>query len=569
MRQNRLLSGGKCCLILVVVFIVGSTLSAFAADPTPPPNSGTILNSIEQKQPPAQPKNNVNIEVSGQQQAAPEPSVGPRMKVNGFHITGQSIYSEDKLQALVKDAVGKELTLGEQKEVAGRITQYFRNQGFVVATAYIPVQEIRDGIVEIAVMPGKYSGIDIRNHSRLSDAAAAQLLSGIKAGDYVKRDELERVLLLLNDIGGIKVESVLTPGKEAGITELVVDIKDANTVTATLLANNYGNRYTGSEQSNLDINFNNATGQGDVLSIGGSYTGNGMNNFSMNYMVPYGSRGWRLGVNYSRLNYTLKEEYAPLAANGKSETYGVYGQYPFVRSRNYDLYGQIGIATRRLVDDIDLFNSSNRRKTDFVTLGLNGISRDSRGINSFDLSLLSGRLNFTGKEDIFGNNWEVTDAQGAQTAGHYTKVNVTANRYQHLKDRLNLYLSIKGQLANKNLDSSEQLYLGGANGVRAYPQGEASGDEGYILTGELRYDLPTPKFQLAAFIDSGHVGGSKDNWEGSSPSRTLSGAGLGLILNHWQEYHLRVDYAWRLSSSQATTESDKRGRWWLVGVRYF
>ncbi|WP_170233197.1 ShlB/FhaC/HecB family hemolysin secretion/activation protein [Sporomusa termitida] len=553
---------------LVLVFSAASP--TFAASPNTSQVAGQVADSVKQSQPPIQPKSDISIEVNEPQREKPAPPAGPTIKVSGFRITGQSIYSEDALQELLKDAVGKELTLGELQDIAGRtVAHYFRNQGFVVATAYIPVQEIRDGIVEIAVMPGKYSGIDIRNHSRLSNAAAAKFLSGIKAGDYVKRDELERVLLLLNDIGGIKVESVLTPGKEAGTTELVVDIKDANTVTATLLASNYGNRYTGSEQSNLDINFNNATGQGDVLSIGGSYTGHGMNNFSMNYMLPYGSRGWRLGVNYSRLNYTLKEEYAPLAANGKSETYGVYGQYPFVRSRNYDLYGQIGVATRRLVDDIDLFNSSNRRKTDFVTLGLNGISRDSRGINSFDLSLVSGRLNFTGKEDIFGNNWEVTDAQGAQTAGHYTKVNVTANRYQHLKDRLNLYLSIKGQLASKNLDSSEQLYLGGANGVRAYPQGEANGDEGYILTGELRYDLPTPKFQLAAFIDSGHAGGSKNNWKGSSPSRTLSGAGLGLILNNWQEYHLRVDYAWRLSSSQATTESDKHGRWWLAGVRYF
>ncbi|HEY3426755.1 MAG TPA: ShlB/FhaC/HecB family hemolysin secretion/activation protein [Negativicutes bacterium] len=570
MRQNRLLSGGKRCLILVVVFIVGSTLSAFAADPTPPPNSGTILNSIEQKQPPAQPKNNVNIEVSGQQQAVPEPSVGPRMKVNGFHITGQSLYREDKLQELVKDEVGKELTLGELKNAAGRIAQYLRDQGFVVASAYVPAQEMIDGIVEIAVMPGKYSGVALRNHSKLSDAVAARLVSNIKSGDYVKRSQLERTLLLLSDTGGISIKAVLTPGKAAGTTELVVDINDADRLTGELAVNNYGNRYTGSDPRNLDLSLNNASGLGDVLSVSGSYTGDGMNNFSMNYMVPYGSQGWRLGANYSRLHYTLGEEYAPLLGHGRTETGGVYGQYPIVRSRSFDLYGQIGMATRRLVDDIDAFDSSNQRKTNFVTVGLSGVSRDSRSVSSFGLNVASGRLHFTGGQDVYGDSWQSVDAQGAQTGGSYTKANVSFNRLQSVSDRLNFYLLFTGQLASCNLDSSEQLYLGGANGVRAYAQGEAPGDEGYVITGELRYNLPTPRLQLAAFIDGGHVDGSKSGWVGGDSSRTLSGAGLGLIVSSRNEYSIRADYAWKLSSSPDTTETpNKHGRWWLTGVRYF
>ncbi len=106
--------------------------------------------------------------------------------------------------------------------------------------------------------------------------------------------------------------------------------------------------------------------------------------------------------------------------------------------------------------------------------------------------------------------------------------------------------------------------------MRAYGQGEAPGDEGYLLTGELRYNLQNPKFQLAAFIDSGHVDGSKNGWSGGNSSRTLSGAGLGLIFNSWKEYYVRMDYARKLSSSQETTETtDKHGRWWLTGTRYF
>jgi len=554
--------------------IVGATSLAFAATPNTDQAvnqiAGQVANSVKQMQPPAQAKSNVSIEVKEQQQEAPKPSVGPRIKVSGFHITGQSIYSEDKLQALVKDAVGKEFTIGELKDVAGRITQYFRGQGFVVANAYIPVQEIGDGTVEIAVMPGKYSGVDIRNHSKLSNEAAARFLSNIKSGDYVKRSELERTLLLLSDTGGISIKSVLAPGKAAGTIELIVDINDVDLLTADFSVNNYGNSYTGSDPSNLAVNFNDVSGQGDVLNVSYSNSGDGMNNFSMNYMVPYGSQGWRLGVNYSRLNYTIGEEYAPLLAHGMTETVGVYGQYPIVRSRNYDLYGQIGVTTRRLVDDIDAYDSSNQRKANSVTLGLNGVSRDSCGVNSFALNIVNGRLKFTGGQDVSGSSWGSDDAQGAQTGGRYTKANFNFNRLQCLNDRLNFYLSFTGQLASKNLDSTEKLYLGGGNAVRAYAQGEAPGDEGYILTGELRYNLPTPKFQLAAFFDCGYVDGSKSGWADGDPSRALSGAGLGIILNSRKEYSIRVDYAWKLSSSQDTSETpNKHGRWWLTGIRYF
>jgi hemolysin activation/secretion protein len=50
-----------------------------------------------------------------------------------------------------------------------------------------------------------------------------------------------------------------------------------------------------------------------------------------------------------------------------------------------------------------------------------------------------------------------------------------------------LYASFSGQRASKNLDSSEEFFLGGPNGVRAYPQGEGAGDEGWLSRLELRH----------------------------------------------------------------------------------
>ena len=106
-------------------------------------------------------------------------------------------------------------------------------------------------------------------------------------------------------------------------------------------------------------------------------------------------------------------------------------------------------------------------------------------------------------------------------------------RQQSLGERLSVYLSLSAQRAGKNLDSSEKFVLGGVNGVRAYPQGEASGDSGYVATVEARY---VPDFaaipgvlQPFVFVDAGGVTISQNPFAVTSNKRRLAGGGIGLL----------------------------------------
>lgn len=207
------------------------------------------------------------------------------------------------------------------------------------------------------------------------------------------------------------------------------------------------------------------------------------------------------------------------------------------------------------------------------SVGLHGAGRDERGFNTYDVSIATGDLSFKGGRSIWGVPAEDLDNSTAKTAGRYTKVNLGFSRQQLLTDRLSFLFSINGQTASKNLDSSQKLYLGGASGVRAYAEGEASGDAGYLLTGELRWNVPTrsiPSLQLAAFIDHGRVTVHKNPWPGSGDnSLSLSGAGLGLIATIHKDYSVRLDYAKKISAETDTSAPDKNGRWWLTGTQYF
>jgi hemolysin activation/secretion protein len=549
-------------VIAMAILLLCLAVPAFSAER---PDAGTTIGGLREQRLSLMEKTAPGIEVDSMQQTSTPASNGSKFMVNGIRITGQNLYSEDQLLPLVNEAVGKQLTLGELETLTKRISKFFHDQGYLLANAVIPAQDIKGGVVEITVIVGQYGKIDICNHSELRQGTLTSLLSSLKSGGYIESESLERALLRLSDTSGVNAKGTLTPGAVPGTADLIIDVSDTAKMSGQLYADNYGNRFTGQVRTGFTMNINNLSGQGDMAIIGGLLTDDAnMNEYNISYLLPTGGQGAKLGVGYARMHYSLGgSEFASLDANGIAKISSIYETFVLKRSRNFNLSGRIGYDSKDLLDRAVGYVSGKR--TAVWTLGLSGDNRDSfggGGANSFALTHSRGRLSMESPDVQSG---DVT----AKTAGNYNKTNLSLYRVQHVTDRLNLQLFFTGQLANKNLDSSEKISLGGANGVRAYPQGEASGDEGYVFTGEFRWNLPTPRFQLVAFIDSGRVTINKKNWDTSANTRNLTGAGIGLIWNRPSDYSIRFNYAWKVSSDAATSDTDKEGRFWLQGVKYF
>jgi len=556
-----------CGIMMIFLICVNFTASAASPSDAGKPDAGKIANSVEEKRLIPPEKTTRNIEIGSQKPETVVVTNEQKIKVERIHITGQNIYSEKTLALLCKDKLGQELTFTEVEELARRVTKYFHDRGYIVANAFIPTQDIKEGVVEIAVVVGKYGKIDIYNHSQLSTKRISSLLKGIKPGKYIRQDKLERTLLLLNDTSGVRVKGTLVKGKESGTSDLIIDASDTTRLTGQLSVDNYGNHFTGQTRKNLNVVIHNPSGIGDEAILGGTYTGSGMNNGNLSYQFPVGSQGAQVGASYSRTHYLLGGTYASLNANGVAKMTSFFATYPLVRSYDYNLYGRIGFDGKRLEDRQDsvAVPSVSKKRANLWSLGINGDKRDSKGdgSTSFALSYYTGHLGID-SQDAY-----ITDQSTSHTSGSYNKTTLSLSRVKMLNQRLSYYLFFTGQLASKNLDSSEKLSLGGANGIRAYPQGEASGDAGYILTGELRWNMPTPKFQLAVFVDNGRVTLNKNPWDASINKRILTGAGIGLIWNKPNDYSVRLDYARKVTSDPANSDTDKRGRFWLQCIKRF
>jgi hemolysin activation/secretion protein len=202
------------------------------------------------------------------------------------------------------------------------------------------------------------------------------------------------------------------------------------------------------------------------------------------------------------------------------------------------------------------------------TLGASGDWTDRVGgyaTNTYSFEVVNGRLNL-----------DAAAAQadrgpgGHDTAGRYSKLTFSFARTQFLGSDLVLYTALNGQFAKKNLDSSETQSLGGAYGVRAYPQDEGVGDDAATVNVELRWSPPDfGQLQVITFVDAGTVRVNHSPVPGDTNNRrTLAGEGLGFQWVPTRRFALKLYLAWR-ATSPPVSDDDRRPRAWLQYAQYF
>ncbi len=318
------------------------------------------------------------------------------------------------------------------------------------------------------------------------------------------------------------------------------------------------------------MNLNNPLGIGDRLSLRGLTSGDGFNYVRGSYQAQLGVA--TLGVAYTALWYRLGDTFAPLHANGDEQIASAYASYPLVRTRNDSLTALVDVDYRTFRDRVDSTSTVTDRRAGVVTAGFSGGHRDSFGGGGTDNYSVYASF---GELDIETPGARAADATSARSNGDYAKLAISVDRWQHLVGPLSLYAHVRGQIASKNLDISEKMELGGAYGVRAYPEGEAYGDEGYIATLEARWALPTPMqglpghFELFAFVETGSVRFNQHPWIAGPNTATRSGAGPGIVWSKTNDFIVSASYGFELGDARATSAPDRGGCFWFQVVKFF
>jgi len=558
--------------------IAGFSLAALSALSAPPawgqiaPDAGSILRQEQQRPlvPEVTPPPKLQFD-----EPLRLPRTSPsdtRFVLQALRITGQTVYSEAELLELNRQLIGKEVDLAALEQAATRISKHYRENGYVVARAYLPAQEIKDGVVQIAVLEGRLSRIAVENRSRVRDQVVAAPLQALQ-GTIVRDEEIELRLRTVQQFAGVGPlqPAELKPGRELGETELLLKVDPGPFASGSIEFDNHGNRYTGGNRYSAQVNLNSPLGLGDLFSLRATFGDPGLDLLYASYQLPLGPDGWRAGTDYTFSHYRLGSAFTPLEANGTAETWRGFVARPLYAGPGLVLYARLSYEAKTLQDRIDTTATVTDKSSGLTTFALNGNSRDGLaggGINSFSLGLGFGDLN------IKSPAAKAIDDATARSSGGFSKLNLSASRLQQISERVSLQLQYQGQFASKNLDSSEKLVLGGAYGVRAYPQGEAPGDSGYLFSAELRYNVSVDgfpgTFQPLVFVDTGAVTVNENPFvAGQSNHRSLSAAGFGLNWVQQGDFALRGVIAAKLGNARATSDTDKGARLWVQLIKYF
>jgi hemolysin activation/secretion protein len=513
-----------------------------------PPDAGQTLRELRSPPAPEAPREipPLTVEEGGES----NPASDIRFMIKSVQITGNSKIPTPVLRALVDDVVGAEHSLTELRAAIAHISNYYRQHGYPLARAYLPAQEIRDGAVTIGILEGRLDKLVIENHSRLSDVRAATYVDHVKAGAVIKSSEIDRSLLLLNDAPGVGgSRATLQPGASVGTSELVIAVNPAAAFSGDIVADNYGNRYTGEYRMTGTLNINSPLRIGDQVTLNALSSGPDLRYGRVAYQLPIGGDGLHAGAAYFDTRYRLGKDFSVLEAHGTGIGGSAFIVYPFILTQKSNMTGTASLEERHLTDYADATATVTEKHVYLANLGLSGSHRDTLGgggLSSANLSLALGDLN------INSPIARLIDELSAGTSGRYVRLSYGASRLQQLTSSTLMSIALAGQRSNKNLDTSEKFSLGGADGVRGYPQGEDIGDEGYMVNLELRQRF-APALQGILFYDAGSVTTNRKPFDPSLPkSRKLAGTGIGVDVRLFG-FQTKAALAWRTDGGEPTS----------------
>ena len=441
-----------------------------------------------------------------------------------------NVYAPYPIENMWRDMVGKKVSFADLQTIADRVTRKYREDGYIFSRAILPPQKVVDGVVHLHAVEGRIVKVILTGHYHDKKGLIRKFADQIDTHGPANTHNIERYLLLINDLPGITAKSIIKPANVPNGADLIIDVEEKY-AEGSVSFDNRGSKYLGPYRVTAVAAFN------DVLGLHDRTTFRGILSTDMKEL-RFGdiTHEEQIGDNGAKVKLRAAFTHAQPGGNvsadnilGDSQMYDIEGDYPVVRSRQYNWNLIAGFNYLDSTTDVAGAQTAN----DHVRTARVGTHFDMTdaldGVNQIDLTATQGLRILGATPDGAGRS---------RTNGHeeFLKGDVTATRIQKLPGLWSAMVSGTGQLADHPLLASEEFTVGGPTFGRAYDTGEISGDNGYAGVAELRYGGSVEdsrileSYQVYTFLDYGKV----FNYQpvvGESKQDSLTSAGVGFRFN--------------------------------------
>ena len=417
------------------------------------------------------------------------------------------ILTKEQIQAVTESYIGKQVTLKDLREMAEKVTNLYRDKGYMTCGAVLPPQRIHDGVVELRLIEGKTGNVNLTGN-RYTKTGYIMNRMGLKPGEVANTEKLNRDLRWFQGTNDIQLRVVMKPGAEEGTTDYDIMAFEPQNQSVTLYTDNDGYETSGRWRAGIFYNMKSVSGYRDSLRA--HFIGSrGTKAWGLGYSVPISRKGMRLDLDYSgNRTKVVKGELEPLGVEGRSNSYSLTFRAPFH-------------VTEKSRHEAGLQYVHQTTKTDF----------DHGAVPYVDdrIDRVIPYVSFThyGKDSVLYHKHSFVVARRRDIDGDSD----TAKLYRlssfwqkRNKDGQFWQARLDGQLGSSdNLGASDRFFIGGVNSVRGYEEGFIGGSRG--MAASIEYHIPIDKekrFFVYPFFDWGVVSGY------AAPEHNkLMSAGLG------------------------------------------
>lgn len=473
----------------------------------------------------------------------PAPASDRKFTVSRFDFSGNTVYSTETLSALINDYLGRQLTLAQVYEAADKVTHYYYEHGYTLASATLPAQKISDGTVRLEVIEGRIAAVKVEGASRYKESQITANLAGVHSGEIYRGSSLEAGLWHLNALPGLQAKALVQPGDSYGSSNLLIQVQE-RPFTASLSGDNYGRENLGVYRGALSATANNPLRLADQLQAVFLQTEGSLLQYGyLGYSLPLWNSGPRLSASYAEGKFTLAGLFSGVDGRNRTTRGGLNYLFADSRTNKFDT----GIAVNHIQANANLVGQQIS-ETNLTLFELSNVYSHAWENLASTQAALTLQSNFK-------------QATPADPANEKLRTELDLQHAQPIYGRLDAYVHGNYVYSQDPLPDVTQVSLGGPSSVRGYPAAEVRGDRGTFASGGLRqgFRLGPTDWAGRVFADTGQVKRANGGAE------SLSSAGVGLDFQ-WPVSHLvigaKADWSFVLDhhndTAAASTHDDQR-----------
>jgi hemolysin activation/secretion protein len=472
------------------------------------------------------------------------------VEIEDIVIVGATLISKQELDAIKKPYLENCQGIKDLNNLAKKISNIYIGMGYATSRAFLKMQDLSDGIVEISIIEGRVGKVIAK------EVYTKNIYSDIE-DSILNLRVLEDGIAQYSKLRSKKVSLNLLPSKKVGYSDVeLVSENLSKQYYGSIAVNNSGSEQTGKYQLSSSLTYENLFDLNDQLQVSFNTTHRVFKKDrysfgkSISYSIPYINSYFTFQASDFKYYQVVTDEFGDeIDSRGVTTNHALVYEYNLLNRKRESF--RLGSSLNR---------SKSFNKLGDVTLDVQNYTVVSGDIflkhtYNFDTSRYYSILKVQKALSLENSSDEISDAKSKPT--YFLDLfysGSTLSKYRGAYD-----MAMHAQYSSYNDNGKEQFSIGGPYSVRGFRGGGVSGYKGGYLRSNLtiKESLLNIPFSPYIGVDYGYMKREKDIEGG-----VISGYSIGVHINY-KSSTLEIYYNRPLKHTQETKENRTN----FIGVR--